>query len=66
MTVADGGPRPQEYNRFWFWAAVPELQGRYLRVLTVKRTPPRAPRTENAKGKMRFLCESLVGERKKK
>ncbi len=26
---------PQEYNGFRFWAAVPELQGRYLRVVTL-------------------------------
>ncbi len=31
---------PQEANRYRFWAAVPELQGRYLRVVTLddKRT----------------------------
>ena len=31
---------PQENNRFRFWAAVPELGGRYLRVITLadKRT----------------------------
>ena len=26
---------PQEQNRFRFWAAVPELGGRYLRVITL-------------------------------
>ncbi len=26
---------PQENNRFRFWAAVPELEGRYLRVVTL-------------------------------
>jgi len=26
---------PQERNRFRFWAAVPELDGRYLRVVTL-------------------------------
>ena len=26
---------PQEHNRFRFWAAVPELAGRYLRVVTL-------------------------------
>jgi hypothetical protein len=26
---------PQEENRFRFWAAVPELNGRYLRVITL-------------------------------
>ncbi len=26
---------PQEHNRFRFWAAVPELAGRYLRVITL-------------------------------
>jgi hypothetical protein len=26
---------PQEHNRFRFWAAVPELGGRYLRVVTL-------------------------------
>jgi len=26
---------PQENNRFRFWAAVPELGGRYLRVITL-------------------------------
>ncbi len=26
----------QEYNRFRFWAAVPELGGRYLRVITLE------------------------------
>jgi hypothetical protein len=27
---------PQELNRFRFWAAVPELAGRYLRVITLE------------------------------
>lgn len=26
---------PQESNRFRFWAVVPELEGRYLRVVTL-------------------------------
>ena len=26
---------PQEHNRFRFWAAVPELEGRFLRVVTL-------------------------------
>lgn len=26
---------PQERNRFRFWAAIPELDGRYLRVVTL-------------------------------
>jgi hypothetical protein len=26
---------PQEHNRFRFWAAVPELSGRFLRVVTL-------------------------------
>ena len=26
---------PQEHNRFRFWAEVPELGGRYLRVITL-------------------------------
>ena len=26
---------PQEQNRYRFWAAVPELEGRYLRVITL-------------------------------
>ena len=26
---------PQENNRFRFWGAVPELGGRYLRVITL-------------------------------
>ncbi|MEY2495169.1 MAG: hypothetical protein QOJ45_1661 [Verrucomicrobiota bacterium] len=26
---------PQEHNRFRFWAAVPELNGRFLRVVTL-------------------------------
>ena len=31
---------PQEHNRHRFWAAIPELDGRYLRVITLgdKRT----------------------------
>ena len=27
---------PQEQNRFRFWAAIPELGGRYLRVITLE------------------------------
>lgn len=27
---------PQEHNRYRFWAAVPELGGRYLRVITLQ------------------------------
>jgi hypothetical protein len=27
---------PQEKNRYRFWAAIPELQGRYLRVITLE------------------------------
>lgn len=27
---------PQEKNRYRFWAAVPELDGRYLRVITLQ------------------------------
>ena len=27
---------PQEHNRFRFWAEVPELGGRYLRVITLQ------------------------------
>lgn len=27
---------PQEHNRHRFWAAVPELGGRYLRVITLE------------------------------
>lgn len=27
---------PQEYNRYRFWAALPELDGRYLRVITLE------------------------------
>ena len=27
---------PQEHNRFRFWAAVPELGGRFLRVVTLE------------------------------
>ena len=27
---------PQEHNRYRFWAAIPELNGRYLRVITLK------------------------------
>ncbi len=26
---------PQEGNRYRFWAAIPELEGRYLRVVTL-------------------------------
>lgn len=26
---------PQEHNRFRFWGPVPELEGRYLRVVTL-------------------------------
>ena len=26
---------PQEHNRFRFWAKIPELEGRYLRVVTL-------------------------------
>ena len=26
---------PQEHNRFRFWAAIPEIDGRYLRVITL-------------------------------
>ena len=26
----------QEHNRYRFWAAVPELEGRYLRVVTLE------------------------------
>jgi hypothetical protein len=26
---------PQELNRYRFWAAIPELDGRYLRVVTL-------------------------------
>ena len=26
---------PQEHNRYRFWAALPELDGRYLRVITL-------------------------------
>jgi hypothetical protein len=26
---------PQEHNRFRFWGSVPELDGRYLRVITL-------------------------------
>ena len=35
---------PQEHNRFRFWAAVPELGGRFLRVVTLgnKLTIPNA------------------------
>ena len=28
--------KPQEKNRYRFWAAVPELEGRYLRVITLE------------------------------
>jgi len=27
---------PQEHNRYRFWAAIQELDGRYLRVVTLK------------------------------
>jgi hypothetical protein len=27
---------PQEHNRFRFWGLVPELEGRFLRVITLK------------------------------
>jgi len=27
---------PQEYNRYRFWAELPELDGRYLRVITLE------------------------------
>lgn len=27
---------PQEHNRYRFWAAIPELEGRYLRVITLE------------------------------
>ena len=27
---------PQEHNRYRFWAAIPELGGRYLRVITLE------------------------------
>jgi len=27
--------QPQQNNRFRFWAAIPELDGRYLRVITL-------------------------------
>ena len=27
---------PQEHNRFRFWAAIPEIDGRYLRVITLE------------------------------
>lgn len=26
---------PQEHNRYRFWAAIPELEGKYLRVVTL-------------------------------
>ena len=26
---------PQEYNRYRFWAAIPEMEGKYLRVITL-------------------------------
>ena len=29
---------PQEHNRFRFWAAIPEIEGRYLRVITLFQT----------------------------
>ena len=27
---------PQEHNRFRYWARIPELDGRYLRVITLE------------------------------
>lgn len=27
---------PQEHNRYRFWAVIPELEGRYLRVVTLE------------------------------
>ena len=27
---------PQEHNRYRFWAQIPELEGRYLRVVTLQ------------------------------
>ncbi len=27
---------PQEHNRYRFWAAIPELEGRFLRVVTLE------------------------------
>jgi len=27
---------PQEHNRYRFWATIPELEGRYLRVVTLE------------------------------
>jgi hypothetical protein len=27
---------PQEHNRYRFWTAIPELEGRYLRVVTLE------------------------------
>jgi len=27
---------PQQTNRYRFWAAIPELEGRYLRVITLE------------------------------
>ena len=27
---------PQEHNRYRFWAAIPDLEGRFLRVVTLK------------------------------
>lgn len=27
---------PQEHNRYRFWAAIPELENRYLRVITLE------------------------------
>jgi len=27
---------PQEHNRYRFWAPIPELEGRYLRVVTLE------------------------------
>jgi len=29
-------PEPQEHNRYRFWAELPELDGRYLRVITLE------------------------------
>ena len=38
ITVVENPLRsePQEHSRFRFWAAVPELGGRYLRVITLE------------------------------
>ena len=40
MRVLDNPSRsePQESNRFRFWASVAELEGRYLRVVTLEDT----------------------------